>query len=135
MSFLQQKDEITTFKAVTNDNEALTLVALTVFEDDVSLTVLKDDKEIATLGCRWTNNKRQGLKGDNVYIEVEKKQDNLKNFDLIVLNSATEAGAGFKHDTNQVRIFHKGGKEVQTALLSKEAIAEIILEEVKKVAS
>ena len=78
MSFLQQKDEITTFKAVTNDNEALTLVALTVFEDDVSLTVLKDDKEIATLACRWTNNKRQGLKGDNVYFELEKKQDNLK---------------------------------------------------------
>lgn len=58
-----------------------------------------------------------------------------KNFDLVVLNSATEVGVGFKHDTNQVRIFHKGGSEVQSALLPKEAVAEIILEEVKKVAS
>ena len=74
-------------------------------------------------------------------LETEQEEVNAKakmvrkNFDLVVLNSATEAGVGFKHDTNQVRIFHKGGKEVQTALLSKEAIAEIILGEVKKVAS
>jgi phosphopantothenoylcysteine decarboxylase/phosphopantothenate--cysteine ligase len=74
-------------------------------------------------------------------LETEQEEGNAKakmvrkNFDLVVLNSATEAGAGFKHDTNLVRIFHKGGNEVQTALLSKEAIAEIILEEVKKVAS
>lgn len=74
-------------------------------------------------------------------LETEQEEVNAKakmvrkNFDLIVLNSATGAGVGFKHDTNQVRIFHKGGKEVQTALLSKEAIAKIILEEVKKVAS
>jgi len=58
-----------------------------------------------------------------------------KNFDLVVLNSATEEGVGFKHDTNQVRIFHKGGNHVQSALLPKEAIAELILEEVKKAAS
>lgn len=74
-------------------------------------------------------------------LETEQEEVNAKakmvrkNFDLVVLNSATEDGVGFKHDTNQVRIFHKGGNEVQTALLSKEAIAEIILEEVKKVAS
>jgi phosphopantothenoylcysteine decarboxylase/phosphopantothenate--cysteine ligase len=58
-----------------------------------------------------------------------------KNFDLVVLNSATEEGVGFKHDTNQVRIFHKGGNEVQSALLPKDVIAELILEEVKKAAS
>lgn len=58
-----------------------------------------------------------------------------KNFDLVVLNSATEEGVGFKHDTNQVRIFHKGGNDVQSALLPKEAIAQLILEEVKKAAS
>lgn len=58
-----------------------------------------------------------------------------KNFDLVVLNSATEAGVGFKHDTNRVRIFHKGGNEVQSALLAKDVVAELILEEVKKAAS
>ena len=73
-------------------------------------------------------------------LETEQEEANAKaklerkNFDLVVLNSATEDGVGFKHDTNQVRIFHKGGNEVHSALLPKEAIAELILEEVKKVA-
>ncbi len=74
-------------------------------------------------------------------LETEQEEANAKsklerkNFDLVVLNSATEDGVGFKHDTNQVRIFHKGGNEVQSALLSKDVIAELILEEVKKAAS
>ncbi len=71
-------------------------------------------------------------------LETEQEEVNAKaklerkNFDLVVLNSANEAGVGFKHDTNRVRVFHKGGNEVQSALLPKEVIAEFILEEVKK---
>jgi phosphopantothenoylcysteine decarboxylase/phosphopantothenate--cysteine ligase len=74
-------------------------------------------------------------------LETEQEEVNAKakllrkNFDLVVLNSAVEAGAGFKHDTNQVRIFHKSGREVSTALLLKESIAALILEEVKNAAS
>jgi phosphopantothenoylcysteine decarboxylase/phosphopantothenate--cysteine ligase len=74
-------------------------------------------------------------------LETEQEEANAKaklerkNFDLVVLNSATEDGVGFKHDTNQVRIFHKGGNKVQSALLPKDVIAELILEEVKKAAS
>jgi phosphopantothenoylcysteine decarboxylase / phosphopantothenate---cysteine ligase len=56
-----------------------------------------------------------------------------KNFDLIVLNSAKEEGSGFRHDTNRVKIFHRDGKEFQSELLPKQEIAELILEEVKKV--
>ena len=58
-----------------------------------------------------------------------------KNFDLIVLNSATEEGVGFKYDTNKVRIFHKNGKDLETALLPKLDIAGLIVEEVKKAAA
>ena len=58
-----------------------------------------------------------------------------KNFDLIVLNSATEEGVGFKHDTNKVWIFHKNGKDLETALLPKLDIAGLIVEEVKKAAA
>jgi len=54
-----------------------------------------------------------------------------KNFDLVVLNSAKEVGEGFKYDTNKVQIFHKEGKVVQSALLPKSKIAQLILEEVK----
>ena len=58
-----------------------------------------------------------------------------KNFDLIVLNSATEEGVGFKHDTNKVWIFHKNGKDLETVLLPKLDIAGLIVEEVKKAAA
>lgn len=54
-----------------------------------------------------------------------------KNFDMVVLNSAKEVGEGFKYDTNKVHLFHKEGKVVQSALLPKSQIAQLILEEVK----
>jgi phosphopantothenoylcysteine decarboxylase/phosphopantothenate--cysteine ligase len=55
-----------------------------------------------------------------------------KNFDLIVLNSAKEEGAGFQHDTNRVKIFHRAGQMIPSGLLPKAEVAELILDEVKK---
>lgn len=55
-----------------------------------------------------------------------------KNFDLIVLNSAREEGAGFQHDTNRVRIIHRDGRMSDSGLAAKSDIAEVILEEIKK---
>lgn len=55
-----------------------------------------------------------------------------KNFDLIVLNSAKEAGAGFQHDTNRVEIIHRDGRVVDSGLILKSEVAEMILEEIKK---
>jgi len=54
-----------------------------------------------------------------------------KNFDLIVLNSMKDAGAGFQHDTNKVRIFTEEGKSLESAVLPKNQIAEMILKEIK----
>lgn len=58
-----------------------------------------------------------------------------KNFDLVVLNAATEEGVGFKHHTNKVQIFHKNGEELQTALLPKSEIARLIVKEVQRTAA
>ncbi len=55
-----------------------------------------------------------------------------KNFDLIVLNSMKESGAGFQHDTNKVTLFSKSGQEESSAILPKSEIAEMILQAVKK---
>lgn len=55
-----------------------------------------------------------------------------KNFDLVVLNSAKEDGAGFRHDTNKVMIFHRDGRHTHSRLLPKSQVAELIIEEVKK---
>jgi phosphopantothenoylcysteine decarboxylase/phosphopantothenate--cysteine ligase len=54
-----------------------------------------------------------------------------KNFDLIVLNSMRDAGAGFQHDTNKVRIFTEEGKSFESEVLPKSQIAELIIEEIK----
>lgn len=72
-------------------------------------------------------------------LETENEEQNAKakldkkNFDMIVLNSAKEEGAGFRHDTNKVRIFHKDGKEFNSDLLPKELIAELILDQIKNI--
>lgn len=46
-----------------------------------------------------------------------------KNFDMIVLNSLQDKGAGFRYDTNKITIFDRNGGEKSFELKSKEAVA------------
>jgi len=46
-----------------------------------------------------------------------------KNFDLIVLNSLRDAGAGFGHDTNKVTVLDAAGQIVNFELQSKADVA------------
>lgn len=50
-----------------------------------------------------------------------------KNFDMIVLNSLKDKGAGFKGDTNKVTIFTKDGNSKKYPLKSKKKVAEDIV--------
>lgn len=63
-----------------------------------------------------TNNEFQNARG-----KLERK-----NFDLIVLNSLQDKGAGFRYDTNKITIFDQNGGEKAFELKSKEAVAEDI---------
>jgi len=42
-----------------------------------------------------------------------------------------DAGAGFQLDTNKVRIFSDKGKSLESAVLPKNQIAQMILREIK----
>lgn len=53
-----------------------------------------------------------------------------KNFDLIVLNSLKDAGAGFGHDTNKVTIIDKKGAQKNFDLKSKKEVARDIVVEI-----
>jgi phosphopantothenoylcysteine decarboxylase/phosphopantothenate--cysteine ligase len=53
-----------------------------------------------------------------------------KNFDMIVLNSLQDAGAGFKHDTNKISIISKDNKMEDFELKSKKAVARDIIDHV-----
>ena len=50
-----------------------------------------------------------------------------KNFDMIVLNSLNDDGAGFGYDTNKVSIIKKDGEKICLPLLSKKDVAEKII--------
>ena len=50
-----------------------------------------------------------------------------KNFDFIVLNSLSDAGAGFEYDTNKIAIIGKDGHPTQFDLKPKKEVAEDIV--------
>ncbi len=56
-----------------------------------------------------------------------------KNLDLIVANDVTQPGAGFRYDTNQVKIIDRSGRIRSLPLMSKDLIADIILNEVLRI--
>jgi len=56
-----------------------------------------------------------------------------KNFDMIVLNSMRQVGAGFQLDTNKVSLFFEDGRSLESEVLPKEQIAKMILEGIKKI--
>lgn len=53
-----------------------------------------------------------------------------KGLDMVVVNDATEEGAGFSVDTNRVSIVHADGGEEHLALLPKSEVADAILDRV-----
>lgn len=52
-----------------------------------------------------------------------------KNFDMIVLNSLRDEGAGFGHDTNKISILKSDGSRKEFGLKSKKAVAGDIVAE------
>lgn len=54
-----------------------------------------------------------------------------KNLDFIVANNLTQAGSGFGVDTNQVRIYTREGTREDLPFMSKEEVAEQILDRVE----
>lgn len=71
------------------------------------------------------------LETENEVFHAKQKLEK-KNFDLIVLNSMREKGAGFQLDTNKVSMFFEDGSSLQSEVLPKEEIANLILEGIKK---
>jgi len=55
-----------------------------------------------------------------------------KGLDLIVVNDATEAGAGFGVDTNRVTLLGADGKAREVPLMAKSEVADVILDRVEE---
>lgn len=98
-------------------------------EDVFNIELTKTTDIAATLGKQ----KKVGqlivgfaLETDN---ELENARGKLekKNFDLIVLNSLQDKGAGFRYDTNKIKILDRAGNLYDFELKSKQEVAEDIL--------
>jgi phosphopantothenoylcysteine decarboxylase/phosphopantothenate--cysteine ligase len=67
-------------------------------------------------------------------LETEKEEEHAKaklekkNFDLVVMNSARQTGAGFQVDTNKVSIYFKDGKTLHSEVKPKKEIALMLLD-------
>ncbi|MBM4341037.1 MAG: bifunctional phosphopantothenoylcysteine decarboxylase/phosphopantothenate--cysteine ligase CoaBC [Deltaproteobacteria bacterium] len=53
-----------------------------------------------------------------------------KHLDLIVVNDVTKPGAGFASETNQVKFLYPSGEVKDLPMMSKEEVAQVILDEV-----
>lgn len=97
--------------------------------DSFSIELVKTIDIAGTLSPQ----KRAGQYVVGFALETENEQANgldklhRKNFDLLVLNSLRDAGAGFGHDTNQVTLFDALGGVRPLPLMSKAAVAEEIV--------
>jgi phosphopantothenoylcysteine decarboxylase/phosphopantothenate--cysteine ligase len=66
------------------------------------------------------------LETENEVANAEKKILS-KNFDLIVLNSLNDNGAGFSHDTNQITLIDQKNQAQKFSLKSKKEVARDIV--------
>ena len=103
-------------------------------DDEISLKLVKTTDIAASLGAI----KQPGqvlvgfaLETENELEYAEKKRIK-KNFDLIILNSMNDKGAGIGTSTNKVTIIGSEGIILATQLLPKSEIAKIIVDETIK---
>lgn len=98
-------------------------------DENLTIELTKTRDIAASLGKIKQNN--QVVVG--FALETEHEQDNAlkklesKNFDMIVLNSLNDAGAGFGHDTNKITLIDRSGAVRKFDLKSKKAVARDIV--------
>lgn len=94
---------------------------------------LKTTTDIAaTLGtCKKTGQQLVGfaLETHDELVNAERKMQ-VKNLDMIVLNSLQDKGAGFGVDTNKVTLLYANGTKKDLPLLLKQEVADIIVDNI-----
>jgi len=102
-------------------------------EGKMSISLKKNVDIAACLGEKKSDSQvhvgfalETNMEEENALTKLKKK-----NFDFIVLNSMRDEGAGFQHDTNKVTIFHRSGTKLESGLMSKKAVASMIVDTIK----
>lgn len=98
-------------------------------EQDLAIQLVKTPDIAAELGKQKKNGQRIvgfALETENEESNAKKKIE-AKNFDLIVLNSLNDSGAGFGHDTNKISVINRKGEIQKFSLKSKKDVAADIV--------
>ena len=101
-------------------------------DDSLTIELVKNPDILKTMGERKS---KQFLVG--FALETQNEEENAlgklqkKNLDMIVLNSLRDEGAGFKNDTNKIKIFTKNDRK-EFALKAKNEVAKDILNVVEQ---
>lgn len=102
--------------------------------DTLALDLVKNPDILMDLGTK--KNQKQLLVGFALETQNEEvhAKDKLKrkNLDLILLNSLNDKGAGFGTDTNKVTFIYKSKKSKALPLMSKQKVAETLVQEIIK---
>jgi len=96
-------------------------------DENLTIDLVKNPDILKTMGEKKTHQFLAGFA-----LETQNEEENAKakfekkNLDMIVLNSLRDEGAGFKNDTNKIKIFTKAEKK-EFDLKSKDEVAKDIL--------
>ncbi|MEM6813388.1 MAG: bifunctional phosphopantothenoylcysteine decarboxylase/phosphopantothenate--cysteine ligase CoaBC [Bacteroidota bacterium] len=97
-------------------------------EEILGLKLIKNPDIAATLGKVKKHQLHIGFALETANEENNAKEKLIKkNFDLIVLNSLNNKGAGFQKNTNQVTFYDRENNEQRFELKSKQEVAEDIV--------
>lgn len=96
--------------------------------DHLQLNLVKNPDIALELGSKKKHQFHVGfaLETNNEQVNAKEKLKK-KNFNLIVLNSLNDAGAGFQADTNKVTFYTEDNKEKKFELKSKQEVANDIV--------
>lgn len=98
-------------------------------ENSLEISLIKNPDIAYELGKKKNGQFNIGFALETTKEETHAKEKlQKKNFDLIVLNSLNDSGAGFQKDTNKVTFFDKDNKEVKFELKSKKEVAADIVD-------
>ncbi len=101
-------------------------------DENLTIELVKNPDILKTMGEKKTHQFLVGFA-----LETQNEEENAKgklekkNLDMIVLNSLRDEGAGFKNDTNKIKIFTKTEK-TEFDLKSKKDVAKDILDFVEE---
>ena len=125
------KTDITVLSAAVADYQPAVVADQKIKKSEQSLSIelTKTPDIAAELGKQKKNG--QLVVGFALETENEianaKKKISAKNFDMIVLNSLNDEGAGFGHNTNKISLIDRKGKITEFSLKNKKEVANDIV--------